>query len=495
MGSLTRHTLYSQLLPATLQEQMLYRELLTFQDAETPSLVHNFWNEDGWFLSGFWQYITRSFYERGIKLQTSEAPQYPLATELPDTCRNVQEVWDKLRPIQRYAAGCLYAEKGAIAKVPTRGGKTYIMTGVYRAQNSPLTLVIVPTHTIMTQAQEEMSDLLREHVGALGGGKKDIRQLTFATTQSLLDTSVESDWPAIRPEYSEYLHSVKSIVWDEIQAHGRMFVSINQACDTAIYRHGYSATPFTGRTWWDTSAVGFLGPVHLSIPSIYLANTGDLEHAACFFWAFEYRPIGKPSEWHTYYKDNIVDNDKRNQLIAQIALSYIGRGQNCLIFAEHRRHLRKLQALIPDSVILSSKDTNRKQQAEIRDKFNKREIQCVIVTKLWRLGITLQCDSGINAGGGKGGATGYNEVQMLGRGLMPKGKTFHWNDLMDHMPDQYGVGKMGDQAANRLNACLEEGWPVHLITDRKDAHQVNSFGEVQDILLPHRNEFLKLGES
>ena len=456
---------------------------LTFRD-EAEDLTHQFYREEGFFLAGFHDSVCQHLHTISIPVE-EKFLDWDITASMPDLPFNPDMVWGKLRPHQQWAVKETLPWANGIIKLPTRFGKTFVMGGVYYLSGRPRTLILVPTKDIMHQTHADLTTLLEQPVGRIGDGLSDIQHLTIATSQSIVDKD-GAYWDSVLPvrlKYHLWLSQLESIIWDEIHVHGRMFVAINEAAYNAIFRYGYSATPLVGKTWWDMSAVGYLGPIRLHVPSVWAAHHGIIEQCKSFWWAHPYTPDGDASDWVPYYKHNIVNNTSRNKLIVRIAKNYLDENKNLIIFVNHAAHGQKLQRMLPDSVFLSAKGTGKKRREEVKDKFNSGEIKCVIVTKLWRLGITVYADAGICAEGGRGGKLGQNNVQMLGRGLMPKGQVFHWNDIFDYEENRRYLGKLGNQSVHRFDSIAKEGWPMNIVTTDSVVYIVKDSQEVVDILL------------
>ncbi len=156
--------------------------------------------------------------------------------------------------------------------------------------------------------------------------------------------------------------------------------------------------------------------------------------------------------WEIKYHNCIVVNERRNALVSDIARLEMQKGNTGIIFIEHVAQAERIQANIPGALIVASKLVSHKQAEEIKAAFNSGQVRCVICTKKWREGVTVNCDFGINAGGLR---AEHIVVQKLGRGLLPKqdGAHFRWYDFYDQ-----GEPTIFNQAQERMRAIDNQEW-------------------------------------
>ena len=121
-------------------------------------------------------------------------------------------------------------------------------------------------------------------------------------------------------------------------------------------------------------------------------------------------------QWQSIYKDQIVDNQYYNGIIANIASSYINAGRLVLILVQQINHGKYLESIIPGSLFVSGKSSKTKRVDSL-EKLRRRDIKCLISTIIWDEGIDCRpLDTIILAGGGR---SKVRAMQRIGRVLRP----------------------------------------------------------------------------
>ena len=300
--------------------------------------------------------------------------------------------------------------------------------------------------------QTELQAWLGEPVGIVAGTVSSER--TWQNITVAIDKSLCEENGLMRAEHIPYLLAVEARILDECHIGGKFGLAVNYATPNVIYSWGGSATPQTEDELKNWYLQGWFGPTRVRVSSKALADRGILSQVECAFHFLAHDDYGGTLDWTDLYKSAIVNNPKRNKLIADLANIELAAGQQGLIFVNHVAQAENIKANIPGSVIVASKLISQKQAEKIRKLFNSGEVRCVIVTKKWREGVTVGADFGINA---EGGRADHVVVQKLGRGLLPKisGAAFRWHDIWDS-----GNGLMFRHATARRNTITREEWPV-----------------------------------
>lgn len=78
-----------------------------------------------------------------------------------------------------FSAWCNEGRSGVVS-LPTGAGKTILAVMAIATTNRP-TLVVVPTIDLLLQWQKVLQDFFDQEIGVLGGGKRNVRDLTVAT--------------------------------------------------------------------------------------------------------------------------------------------------------------------------------------------------------------------------------------------------------------------------------------------------------------------------
>jgi superfamily II DNA or RNA helicase len=118
--------------------------------------------------------------------------------------------------------------------------------------------------------------------------------------------------------------------------------------------------------------------------------------------------------WQKIYSQGVVDNTERNALIAREANKLVESGRTTLVLVTHVRHGQLLNKLIPGSVFVSSRASDRR---DVVEDFKAGKLKCVVSTPIWDEGLDVPVMDGlVLAGAGK---SPVKAVQRVGRGLRP----------------------------------------------------------------------------
>lgn len=227
----------------------------------------------------------------------------------------------------------------------------------------------------------------------------------------------------------------------------------------ATYRYGLTGSPYREQ---DDELVyhAQLGDFICQINLKQAVDAGYLTKPKFVF--YEYDVMKKFKEFHQAYTDNIVENEFRNDMIAEVAIGFARKGEIVLILVNRIEHGNKLRDAIiskdyDDVVFVQGKDSVEKRK-EVVDNLRKRELSIVIATHIFDEGIDIPPISVfINAVGYKAKS---KYIQRIGRSLRKyEGKDIA---LIIDFYDNDG-GYLYQQSRRRLGILSEEGFP-YLIT-------------------------------
>lgn len=404
----------------------------------------SFEKSSGTFPRGFTAFVAYQMSSLGFRVHQTR-PQQPVRA--PDYRPPVGE----LRHLQAWAVDEMLKHDYGVLDIATRFGKSYTYAGWYARMGRPMTLILVPRAAIAQQMRDELEAWLGEPVGLIAGSVNPIPQwqnLTVAIELSLLENN-----GLIRQEHLPYLHCIEARIKDEAHIYSRAHGALVRAMPWCRWAWAGSATPFVNDPLknWDLQA--WYGDSRIRVSSKMLADRGILAPVEAHFHVCEHEPWAGGDNWDPLYKSEVVNHTARNSLIAEIARHELARGRTGVIFVNHVKQAKNLLPNIPGAKIVASKLLTRGQSENIKREFNSGETACVMVTKMWREGVTLYADFGINAEGGK---ADHVLVQKLGRGLLPKvsGAAFRWHDIWDR-----GQGTLHQHTRARVDSLTREEWP------------------------------------
>lgn len=345
----------------------------------------------------------------------------------------------------------MHQHERGIIKVATGGGKSIIISSFIANKNVP-TLIIVPRKTLLKQFHTDLSSWLNTDIGMIGDGICDPKRITIATMQSLIEA-----YPKAKPKGKKYsnqtveeiiavktpkikkinvenehkyelikkvIENVQCVIIDEthhLASSTLQFLSAKLG--NAYYKFGFSATPFfsdeltklvekfTGKTIVDVNASTLIEKGYLSKPTIYLH---EFKHTDTSL--LDVVPKVPYAELYTKF---VVDNDKRNELIIQLALQHVNAGNSVLIAVyriEHGKNiLNKLIPILGDKCMFIDGTNESHETMQCLDDLNHKRIMCVIATTVLGEGINVKSlDTLINA---RAVSSQVDTLQLTGRAL------------------------------------------------------------------------------
>jgi superfamily II DNA or RNA helicase len=311
---------------------------------------------------------------------------------------------------QRTITELLAAGRYGICEVPTGGGKTLIASKIIE-HLGVRTLWVVHSVDLVHQ----MADMLYEYLGVTAGklyaGKRELKTVTIATSQSLKTKGVQAlmkkrKWsPDLRIE-------------DEVHHHGAWKTSRALGGISSYYLYGFSATPVRKGGSGLLLEAGY-GHVSTRITAEELTKAGYLAPVTVRVKEMTSKlPVGIGKSWQEVYTAGIVRNKERNRLVEQYVADLRAEGRQILVDIDELEHLKYLD--IPDAVEVTGQMKSEERKA-IYDLYRAGELDCLVGTVL-REGLDLPSVGAVILAGGK--KSQVQVLQQIGRGLRPsEGKT------------------------------------------------------------------------
>jgi len=289
---------------------------------------------------------------------------------------------------------------GGIICIPTRGGKSLIMAKMIH-ELGVSTLITVHTRELLNQ----WADVLKENLGITpaiyGGGKKAVGNITIGMIQ------------AIHKNLKSFpIRAFGMYIADECHLYSaKTFNAVAMKCP-AYYRVGASATP-TREDGAMLKFVGGLGRVYNVVSVPELVEQGFLARPEVV-WVEVPGQSYRGYSWQDAYREGIVENDARNQLIVGRAEEYAYKQKKQVyVHVKQIAHGELLASRIIGATFLSSKDNSKIRELELA-KFKSGERR-ILVSTLLGIGVDIpSMDVIIMACGGKS-ETGT--LQVAGRVL------------------------------------------------------------------------------
>ncbi len=285
-----------------------------------------------------------------------------------------------------------------IVKIITGGGKTEIIIALMKATGLP-TLILVNKITLANQTQQRIMKSGIDCGIATGSGIK-LEYNMVATIGSVKKI----------PD----LHKYKMLVVDELHnASSKQFQVFFEATSYPL-RFGFSATPEGNDKYKYSKIRHHFGSVVAETTAKELMENDVITRPIIKFMEVECEPT---IDWPSANNKCIMYNKKRNKIICDIIEKY---KEPTLVLVKNIEHGEALRDAIPGSVFLSGIDDNR-ERIDIIEKFENREVSCIIATSILNEGISINVIRVlIIASGGK---SSIQSSQRLGRSLRKdKGK-------------------------------------------------------------------------
>lgn len=433
-------TLYSQLIVLStehphlqelwdyLNESLSYEVQNSFFIKQTSkkAFVRDYWDgrvrlfnvKSGKFLTGFLPYVKDAL--KVYDIPYSEEDIRPVYTK-----QKVGELVDiEPREYQIEALNTLLQNKRGILWASPRAGKTLVSIMLYHELGLTPFLSICQSLDIAYQTKLKFEKFLPEvKVGIIGDGEIDIQDITIATIQSITSAydkqyDVKKNEKKERPIKVEEKQKVRDliehakIVWADECHHCTSstwkFILENKVF-SAEYVIGCSGTPYrednTGKL-----LEGLIGPIIYEIGYSTLIKHGFLVPPTIHLIKIPKDSNVVEKFYATVYKEGIVENKLRNDIIKRIAENLNKRGKSCMILVSKLNHGNILQDLITDSIFLHGTSTNREEVWE--DLRNKKLL--TLITTLGDEGVDLpSLDATIIAAGGESAIKVFQRLRCL----------------------------------------------------------------------------------
>ena len=382
-------TIYSHLIPvgqhASLPELWEYLDTALSYDIQnaffikassSKAYIRNMWDgkshlfsvKTGRFLTGLLPYVQAAIQQYGIPCTVVD--QRPTYTKTKvGTLVGIEP-----RKYQREALDTLLVHKRGILWASPRAGKTLVELMLHHELGLTPHLSICRSIDIANQTKAKFEQYLQGvGVGLIADGKCDLQDVTIATVQSIAaaydqkyDLSkneiVEVPLKVERKQAVRELVESAKIVWYDEAHHATSSTSksiLSSKIYSAEYIFGCSGTPYRE----DNTGLlleGLLGTIIYEIGYSKLIEEGFLIQPTIHLIKIP-KTLVEGKYYSSIYKECIVDNELRNDIIKKVAEDLNSRGKSCMILVSKLRHGEILQKLIKNSLFSYSKTADREQ--------------------------------------------------------------------------------------------------------------------------------------
>lgn len=354
-----------------------------------------------------------------IELTNSVEPVDPVEPGLPE--------W--LYPHQHKMIRAALSHYRGLIQSPTGSGKSVAIAYTIAHFPHVPVLVVVPSVDLLTQIAKTLEEHLEEPIGRIGGGYKKWGRVTVGIINSL-SKQARAD--------PENFADIKVLIWDEChRAAASSHSYLSAACINTYYRLGFSATAF--REAGDNLLLeGVIGPKILEIAEMDLVKSKlilkpeylclkvaapDTTYPGAKYLAtankYIYNTHNSKPEKIDVYRQALVENEERNELIVSILEAYRSRHASpALVLVEWATHGFLLQRLCQErgiELVFIHGKTCKTERQETIDRLKQGEKLFVCATRILNEGTDIPAlDFVVIA---SGGAAHTRIVQQVGRAI------------------------------------------------------------------------------
>jgi superfamily II DNA or RNA helicase len=333
------------------------------------------------------------------------------------------------RAYQLNAVKTAHSKGSGIIKVATGGGKSFIISSIVAKYNIP-TIVYVIGIELLHQMKKTIESAYGIECGIVGGGECDVsKEVTIMTIWSAAsafnkkvkitdnDTTLDSkkhinalNKAMVRKKVQE----AQLFIFDECQyAASETLQFLHRASVSAKHRFLFSGTPWRD-TGDDILIEAVSGPKIVDINATYLIKNDYLVKPKIYFLDVPVmRGVGK--NYHDVYKNYIVENDDRNDLIIKSARKLVKEGKKVLILVVRVSHGDVLMEKLSDEFRVKFLDgaKSSKMRMDSIQEMKDGELDILIASKIFDQGVDIpELDALILAGSGKSSG---RALQRIGR--------------------------------------------------------------------------------
>ncbi len=337
----------------------------------------------------------------------------------------------KPRYYQAQAAEIAMNKGRGIIRVATSGGKTLISSMIAAQYNVPSMIYVVGKDLLYQFYEDTKKCLGEENVGIIGDGKVDIRKFNICSVWTAarafeLKSKISLDDEDWSPDIVELNNETKKEIKRAVQS--AVLTIFDEAhflaCDTiqSIFKAGKSCNysfGLSGTDWRDDGADLLLesvcGPRIYDISASTLIKEGYIvQPKIALIDVPVNKEIRKSMRYQQIYSMYVTNNKLRNELIVDSAKKLIKMGRKVLILIRYIKHGNIIVDMLKDfSVIFVKGDLAGEERAEIKNRFEDGEIQCLVASSVFDIGVNIpSLDALILAGGGK---SSVRTLQRIGR--------------------------------------------------------------------------------
>ena len=326
-----------------------------------------------------------------------------------------------------------------IIRAATGAGKS-LCIAMIAAKLNKSTIIYVIGLDLLYQLHNLFSQLFDEKIGYIGNGICDPQRITIASIwtigralsidpKKIVDDDASIEEKDVdensRSKIIKMLNCAKVHILDE--CHVASTGTINEIYKNIDpeYIFGCSGTPFRDDNS-DLLINGILGEQVIDVPASELIAKGLLAQPIIKFIAVPKMHLLNGNNYQSVYKDYIVENEIRNNLIVKQTQALLDKKYTPLVLFKQIKHggilLEKFQAAGIKCAALCGEDDLEKR-GDIKKMLINKEINVILASTIFDIGLDLkELNALVLCGGGK---SSIRTLQRVGRAIrMTPGKKF-----------------------------------------------------------------------
>lgn len=320
-----------------------------------------------------------------------------------------------------------YTTDRGIIRAATGSGKT-LCTALITAKINKPTIIYVIGLDLLDQFYKLFSKLFNEPIGYIGDGVCNIERINIASIwtigrslkldkKSIIDDDNDNNEKELdennQVKILNLLKNTKLHIFDESHVVATSTIAEIYKNIDPEYIYGFSGTPFRDDNS-DLLINGILGEQIINVSASELIKLNLLAAPLIKFYTVPKIPVG--NVYTAVYKEYIVENEIRNNLIAKTAKELIDKKYTPLVLFKQIKHgeilLEKLQELNIKCAMLYGNDSLDKR-SEIKNQLINREIDLILASTIFDIGLDLpELNALILCSGGK---SSIRALQRIGR--------------------------------------------------------------------------------
>jgi superfamily II DNA or RNA helicase len=334
------------------------------------------------------------------------------------------------------------------------------------------TIIYVIGLDLLYQFHKLFSTIFDEKIGFIGNGICDIQRINIVSIWTIgraLDVKNVFDKDSEIAENETDINNnqkhqiIKLLMNTKIHCFDESHV-ITTSTATKIYEvinfsriYGFSGTPFRDDNS-DLLINGILGEQIINVSANELIEKQILVQPIIKFIPVPPLMFSSFSNYQGCYKEYIVENDVRNNLIIKYTKDLLDKNYTLLVLFKQIKHGEKLYSLMIKNGInceLLSGGSSSEEREQTKNRLLKKEIRVILASTIFDLGVDLPIINGlILCGGGK---SSIRTLQRIGRVIRGSpGKKFA--AVIDFF-DQVKFLKKHSKLRYKIY-CLEKGFKV-----------------------------------